>query len=112
MKSANIPVINLHPALPGQFDGANAIGRAWEAYRRGEIRSTGVMIHYVIGEVDRGEPIVTREVGIEGCASEDELEGRIHEVEWGLIVEGVGRVLSGLQEGDGGVGVGDAEDGV
>ena len=28
-----IPVINLHPALPGAFDGANAIDRAYEAFR-------------------------------------------------------------------------------
>ncbi len=27
-------VINLHPALPGQFPGTNAIERAFEAYRR------------------------------------------------------------------------------
>ena len=32
-----VPVINLHPALPGAFDGANAIERAYEAWKRGEI---------------------------------------------------------------------------
>src|SRR5829696_1699156 len=29
-------VINLHPALPGQFAGVNAIERSFEAYQRGE----------------------------------------------------------------------------
>lgn len=44
-----IPVINLHPALPGQFDGANAIQRAWQAGPQGtgQISETGVMIHEV-----------------------------------------------------------------
>lgn len=44
-----IPVINLHPALPGQFDGASAIERAWKAGPDGrqEITETGVMIHEV-----------------------------------------------------------------
>lgn len=38
-------IINLHPALPGAFDGAKAIERAFEAYGRGEIKETGVMVH-------------------------------------------------------------------
>lgn len=44
-----VPVINLHPALPGCFDGANAIRRAWEAGPDGTglVSETGVMIHEV-----------------------------------------------------------------
>lgn len=99
MQKAKIPVINLHPALPGQFDGANAIGRAWEAYQKGEIVATGVMIHYVISEVDRGEPIVTQDVECQGCEVESDLETRIHAVEWKLIVEGAGKALAALDEG-------------
>src|SRR6185436_20313180 len=38
-------VVNLHPALPGMFPGTHAIERAFEAYQRGEIEHTGVMIH-------------------------------------------------------------------
>ncbi len=40
-------VVNLHPALPGQFPGTEAIQRAWEAYERGEVSHTGVMVHLV-----------------------------------------------------------------
>ena len=48
-------VINLHPALPGMFPGTNAIERAYEAFRRGEITETGVMVHLVPDEgVDNG----------------------------------------------------------
>lgn len=97
LEKANVPVINLHPALPAQFDGANAIGRAWEAYQKGEIVATGVMIHYVISEVDRGEPIVTQEVPCQGCETESDLETRIHQVEWKLIVEGTAKALSAIE---------------
>jgi folate-dependent phosphoribosylglycinamide formyltransferase PurN len=38
-------IINLHPALPGCFDGSKAIERAFEAFQKGEIQQTGVMIH-------------------------------------------------------------------
>src|SRR3954471_20010326 len=34
-------VINLHPALPGQFPGVDAIERTFEAYGRGETNSGG-----------------------------------------------------------------------
>lgn len=72
------PIINLHPALPGAFDGANAIGRAHEAYQKGEIQKTGAMVHRVVAEVDRGEPLVVREIAMKDETLE-QLENRIHE---------------------------------
>lgn len=48
IENAKVPIINLHPALPKQFDGANAIQRAHEAWMEGKIEKTGVMIHYVM----------------------------------------------------------------
>lgn len=93
LQRASIPIINLHPALPGAFNGANAIGRAWQAFQHGEIAATGVMIHYVISEVDMGEPIVVRDIECRTGESESELETRIHEVEWEVIVEGTKKAL-------------------
>jgi len=88
-----VPCINLHPALPGAFDGANAIGRAHEAGARGDIVKTGVMVHRVIKEVDRGEPLVVREIPIRQGETLEQLEARIHEVEHQIIVEGAKMVL-------------------
>lgn len=100
LTAADVPIINLHPALPGQFDGANAIGRAWEAYQKKEITGTGVMIHYVISEVDRGEPVLTEEVDIGGCRTESELEEKIHRLEWRLIVQGTAKALGKIEAGE------------
>jgi len=88
-----IPIINLHPALPGAFDGANAIERAFEAYKRGEITNTGVMVHHVVKEVDRGSPILVREVEILPEDTLATLEERIHRTEHNLLVEGIVKVL-------------------
>ncbi len=56
-------VINLHPALPGTFPGTHAIERAFEAYQRGEIDRTGVMVHLVPDEgVDNGPVLAQAEV--------------------------------------------------
>ena len=95
---AGVPVINLHPALPGQYNGTNAIGRAYEDFRDGKIEKTGVMIHYVITEVDMGEPILVQDIGIRKDESLEELEKRIHQIEWAAIVEGTNQALERLRQ--------------
>ena len=97
LKSASVPIINLHPALPGAFSGADAIGRAYEAFQQGKIKKTGVMIHKVVGEVDMGEPVVVKEVEMKRGEPKEQLEKRIHQTEWTAIVEGVRVVLKGLE---------------
>lgn len=57
------------------------------------------MIHEVIAEVDAGNAVVTEEVELRKGESLDGLEGRMHAVEHGLIVEGMRRVLEGLGKG-------------
>ncbi|KAH7408568.1 phosphoribosylglycinamide formyltransferase [Phaeosphaeria sp. MPI-PUGE-AT-0046c] len=92
--NAGIKIINLHPALPGEFAGANAIKRAWEAGRDKGSKRTGVMIHEVIAEVDAGDAVVTQEVELRQGEGLEELEERMHAVEHGLIVEGTRKMLA------------------
>ena len=93
-------VVNLHPALPGAFPGANAIGDTWTAYRAGEVASAGVMVHYVVDEgVDDGPVIATEEVPILHHDSIDTLTERIHRVEHRLLVEAVATVLEERRPG-------------
>ena len=98
LKEAKVPVINLHPALPGQFNGANAIQRAYAAFQQGNVQETGVMVHYVISEVDMGEPILVRKIPMIAAESEADLEERIHRVEWEIIVAGTKLVVQRLRE--------------
>jgi len=97
MKSAGIPIINLHPALPGAFNGAHAIERAWNAFQEGQIKKTGVMIHYVIEQVDEGEPIVVKEIEMYEGESLETLEERVHKIEHQAIVEGTNIALASLK---------------
>jgi len=98
LEKADIPIINLHPALPKAFDGAHAIERAHTAFTNGEIDKTGIMIHYVIAEVDRGEPIIVKEIPLQHPEDDDldKLEQRIHETEWKAIVEGTQKAIDTL----------------
>ncbi len=89
----SIPVINLHPALPGAFDGAHAIERAYEAFQKGEIAHTGAMVHRVVKEVDRGEPVVVQQVEIKEGEPIEAFEERLHKTEWEIIVKGAAKVL-------------------
>ncbi|KAH8676708.1 putative phosphoribosylglycinamide formyltransferase [Tricladium varicosporioides] len=93
-----VPVINLHPALPGKYDGAGAIERAYDDYHKGKLEhdTTGIMIHYVISEVDRGEPIVVRQIKCKTPETLDELKGRIHAEEHQLILEGTQMAIHNL----------------
>lgn len=88
-----LPVINLHPALPGAFDGTHAIERSYAAFQKGEVDTVGAMVHRVVKEVDRGEPVVVRVVEIKKDEPLEAYEGRLHRAEWEIIVEATRKVL-------------------
>lgn len=86
-------VINLHPALPGAFSGLNAIERTYEAYQKGEVAHGGVMVHYVVPEVDAGPVIAEVVVPITPEDSLETFTARLHGVEHELIVTAVMAVI-------------------
>lgn len=97
-------MINLHPSLPASYPehiaGAASLTRAYDDFVadkapfNGKSAKTGMMIHYVIEEVDKGEPIVVVEVPFEEGDRKDKqgFEDRFHRREWEAIVEGTRRV--------------------
>ncbi len=88
-------VINLHPALPGQFPGATAVEDAMAAFGRGEIDRTGVMVHLVPDErVDEGPVLASRVVPIEVGDTVETLRQRIHAVEHDLLVDALAGFLA------------------
>jgi formyltetrahydrofolate-dependent phosphoribosylglycinamide formyltransferase len=81
-------VVNLHPALPGTFPGTHAIERAFEAYQKGEISRTGIMVHRVPDEgVDVGPVLAQQVVEILPDDSLESLEARVHAAEHRLLVQ-------------------------
>jgi len=86
-------VINLHPALPGHFDGVQAIERAFAAYQRGAIEHSGCMVHLAIPEVDAGPVVAQAIVPIRPDDSLADFAARMHEAEHELIVEAIQSML-------------------
>ncbi|ONH65740.1 Phosphoribosylglycinamide formyltransferase [Cyberlindnera fabianii] len=96
VEDEGIHIINLHPALPGAFDGTHAIERAWQAGQDGEITKGGVMIHKVIQQVDAGEPLLVKEIDIVKGETVEQYEEKVHNVEHVAIVEGTNIALKEL----------------
>ncbi|NOX60504.1 MAG: phosphoribosylglycinamide formyltransferase [Chloroflexi bacterium] len=87
-------VVNLHPAQPGAFPGTHAIERAYEAFRRGEISETGVMVHLVPDKgVDDGPVLAWEPVPIYPDDSLADLEARVHQVEHRLLPATLRRLI-------------------
>lgn len=57
------------------------------------------MIHNVISEVDMGKPILVREIPFVKGVDEDleKFEQKVHEVEWGAVIEGIENAISQLK---------------
>lgn len=92
---AAFPIINLHPAKPGEFAGTQAIERAFAAWSQGEISESGVMVHWVPDEgVDVGPVIATESVPFRQNDTLADFAGRMHDVEHLLIVRAVGLALA------------------
>ncbi len=81
-------VVNLHPALPGELPGTNAIGRAWTEATAGNRSASGVMVHLVPDEgVDDGPVLATADVTIDASGTLEEFESTMHGTEHRLLVE-------------------------
>lgn len=80
-------VINLHPALPGIFPGANAIERAFHAFTEGKITETGVIVHLVPDEgIDSGPVLNQMKVPIYSSDTLATLTQRMHAAEHELLI--------------------------
>lgn len=75
-----------------------AIERAFEEFKAGRLTRTGIMAHYVIDEVDRGAPILVKEVEWKG-EELDEFKERMHGHEHELIVQATAEVSQEIVEG-------------
>ncbi len=81
-------VVNLHPALPGEYPGTHAIERAFADAQQGRLDRTGVMVHLVPDEgVDDGPTIATVEIPILPDDTLEALERRVHAAEHALLVD-------------------------
>ncbi len=78
-------ILNIHPALLPSFKGTHGIK---DAYRYG-VKVTGVTVHFVDEDLDRGPIILQEAFPINPDESVEELEEKIHKVEHKIYPEAV-----------------------
>jgi phosphoribosylglycinamide formyltransferase-1 len=87
-------VVNLHPALPGAFPGTHSIERAYQAWQKGEIDHTGIMVHLVPDQgVDSGPVLATREIPFRAGEPIEVFEERLHAEEHTLLIHTLKKLL-------------------
>ncbi len=92
-------VVNLHWAAPGKFPGAHAITEAYEAFRRGEIKQTGVTVHLVTDErVNRGTVLALEDVPLYRTDTLNMVTQRIQRAGRQLLVNALHRLIQGDEE--------------
>jgi phosphoribosylglycinamide formyltransferase 1 len=88
-------VVNLHPALPGELPGTEAIERAFDEHVQGTRTSSGVMVHLVPDEgVDEGPVLAAAAVEIESDDTLESFATRIHATEHRLVVSTIARLCA------------------
>ena len=87
------PVINLHPALSGQFPGKSAINDAYNAYKLGLIKNTGIMVHNVVEQIDAGAVIEQMEIPINPTDTLSNLESRVKYYEKFVLIRAIDKTL-------------------
>ena len=103
-------IINLHPALPGEFPGAKAIEKAYKAsrewYRKQECSikklefKTGAMCHKVIEEIDAGEVLAVKSFSISPYDSLEDVSNKMKVIEKDVLIDGLQILMRQLREKD------------
>ncbi len=87
-------VINLHPALPGDLPGTEAIGRAFAEWQQGKRTQSGAMVHFVLNEaVDAGPVLGLVEVPFVDGDTLESFSVRMHEAERTLLVSVIAKLI-------------------
>jgi len=88
-------IINSHPALLPSYGGSGMYGRfVHEAVIKNKEEYSGVTLHHVNEEFDKGEIILQKKLKIYPNESVDSLEARIKDLEKTAIIEGFAKCLN------------------
>ena len=91
-------IINLHPALPGKFPGKQSIHDAYEAFTQGKIKNTGIMVHYVVEEIDAGEVLDYIPIPLFATDNYKTVEQRIKILEKPLLLSSIRKAIANLNK--------------
>jgi phosphoribosylglycinamide formyltransferase 1 len=87
-------IINIHPALLPKFGGKGMYGvNVHKAVIDAKEKESGISIHYVNEEYDKGEIILQEKCGVEENETPESLSNKIHELEHKFFPAAIERVI-------------------
>ena len=97
-EKVGIKLINLHPSLPGdeKLIGTNCIERAYQLYLAGERLNTGVMMHHVIADVDKGKPIYWDSLDMSTCKDKEDYIKKIDVIEKNVVIMAFNKIINDM----------------
>lgn len=88
-------ILNIHPALLPAFGGKGMYGlRVHQAVLESGAKISGVTVHLVNNDYDKGPIVMQRAVDIEACSTAEEIAAAVLKVEHLLYPEAVRKILS------------------
>jgi len=90
-------IINLHPALLPKFGGKGMYGaNVHKAVIEAQEKETGITIHFVNEEYDKGEIILQAKCEVNKNDTPETLAEKIHLLEYEFLPKAVDKVIAGL----------------
>lgn len=90
-------VINIHPSLLPSYGGKGMWGHhVHQAVIAAEEKESGVTVHYVTDEFDKGEIVMQEKVKIDPDDTPETLEAKIHQVEYSLYPRAIVKAFERL----------------
>lgn len=76
-------IVNIHPALLPKFGGKGMYGmHVHEAVKQSGENETGITIHLIDGNYDKGNTVFQAKVAVEPADSPDDIANKVHKLEY------------------------------
>jgi len=91
-------IVNIHPALLPKFGGKGMYGmHVHEAVKQSGETETGITIHLIDGNYDKGSTVFQAKVAIDLSDSPDDIANKVHALEYKYYPEVIEKIAKGIQ---------------
>jgi phosphoribosylglycinamide formyltransferase-1 len=91
-------IVNIHPALLPKFGGKGMYGmHVHEAVKQSGETETGITIHLIDGNYDKGCTVFQAKVSIDPSDSPDDIANKVHALEYKYYPEVIEEIAKGIQ---------------
>lgn len=91
-------IVNIHPALLPKFGGKGMYGmHVHEAVKQSGETETGITIHLIDGNYDKGSTVFQAKVAIDPSDSPDDIANKVHALEYKHYPEVIEGIAKGIQ---------------